>query len=504
MFLALSAMCFSAHCADYYWVSNSGPTGQFPSADAACRAAYEQWTTWDVQANPTRIPLPYRAPYAYRETLFVCDLKDTTSLTGMPAGGQDLISRGGNSCPSNETYNSASGACESPDDLLPRKQLGLPKDILGGPNDCHGNPINGSTGNKFQEEYDYQDAGGELEFARIYNGADGQWRHSYSTSIYVGSSSIALTFEDGRSSLFMLTGTVATAEPTELGQLNKVGTQWVYTSPANEQFSFDAQGRLVRLQLANGKAQALTYTALSDGSTKVTVVDSQGRSISFREATDHRPLSLAAFGLAATYGYNGFNELSTVNYAWTNKSATRIYLYEDARNQGWLTGIIDERGVRYATWHYDDQGRAISSEHASAAEKVMLSYNSDGSTTITNALGHVTTNRYQVIQGIKHIASVEGQPATGCPASNSSYTYTAVGQVATKTDALGHVAAYTYDTQGREIQRVEAQGTPQVRTTVTTWHGATFLPETVVTAGRTTTYTYDVQNRLLSTSSRSN
>jgi YD repeat-containing protein len=215
-------------------------------------------------------------------------------------------------------------------------------------------------------------------------------------------------------------------------------------------------------------------------------------------------LSLAAFGLAATYGYNGFNELSTVNYAWTNKSATRIYLYEDARNQGWLTGIIDERGVRYATWHYDDQGRAISSEHASAAEKVMLSYNSDGSTTITNALGHVTTNRYQVIQGIKHIASVEGQPATGCPASNSSYTYTAVGQVATKTDALGHVAAYTYDTQGREIQRVEAQGTPQVRTTVTTWHGATFLPETVVTAGRTTTYTYDVQNRLLSTSSRSN
>ena len=371
---------------------------------------------------------------------------------------------------------------------------------MGGPNDCHGNPINGFTGNKFQEEFDYQDSDGELHFARIYNGADGQWRHSYSAFLYVGSSSISLTFDDGRSSLFTLANAVATAEPTELGHLNKVGTQWQYTSPSNEQLSFDAQGRLVRLQRADGKAQTLTYTALSDGSTRIAVVDSQGRSINFREATDHRPLSLTVSAMTVTYTYNAFNELVTVAYTWPSKSTKRTYLYEDSRNQGWLTGIVDERGVRYATWHYDDQGRAISSEHANGVEKVALSYNADGSTTITNALGHITTNHYQVIQGIKHITSVEGEPAAGCPASNSSYTYNAVGQVATKTDALGYVTAYTYDNLGRETQRVDAQGTPQERATTTTWHGTSFLPETVTTSDRVTTYTYDTQNRLLSTS----
>jgi YD repeat-containing protein len=109
------------------------------------------------------------------------------------------------------------------------------------------------------------------------------------------------------------------------------------------------------------------------------------------------------------------------------------------------------------------------------------------------------TYRYQVIQGIKHITSIEGETAAGCPASNSSYTYNAIGQVATKTDALGHITAYTYDTLGRETQRVEAQGTPQARTTTTTWHGSSFLLETVTTSDRVTTYTYDDKNRLLST-----
>jgi YD repeat-containing protein len=197
---------------------------------------------------------------------------------------------------------------------------------------------------------------------------------------------------------------------------------------------------------------------------------------------------------------NGFRLLTGATYSQGGKQWSRQYLYEDAAYPAALTGITDERGVRYATWHYDAQGRAISSEHANGAEKVTLTYNDDGSTTVTNALGHAVTYRYQVIQGIKHITSIEGEPAAGCPASNSSYTYNTIGQVATRTDALGHITAYTYDTLGRETQRVEAQGTPQARTTTTTWHGTSFLPETVTTADRVTTYTYDTQNRLLSTS----
>jgi YD repeat-containing protein len=187
---------------------------------------------------------------------------------------------------------------------------------------------------------------------------------------------------------------------------------------------------------------------------------------------------------------------------WGNHSTTRSYLYEDTQHPTSLTGIVDERGVRFATWHYDSQGRAISSEHANGAEKVSLDYQADGSVVVTNALGHHVTYRYQVIQGIKRVTAIEGEPAAGCPASNSTYTYTARGQIETKTDAVGTVTAYEYDTQGRETKRVEAKGTPQERAIATTWDPTQFLPLTITTPDRVTTYTYDAQGRLLSTSAR--
>jgi len=204
--------------------------------------------------------------------------------------------------------------------------------------------------------------------------------------------------------------------------------------------------------------------------------------------------------MAITYTLGTNNVITKVAKAWGNHSTTRTYVYEDTNNPTLLTGIIDERGIRFATWHYDAQGRAISSEHANGAEKVTLAYQADGSVVVANSLGHNVTYRYQVIQGIKRVTAIEGEPTVGCPASNSSYTYTARGQVETKTDALGTVTAYEYDTQGRETKRVEAKGTPQERTITTTWDTTRFLPVTVTTPDRVTTYTYDTQGRLLSTS----
>lgn len=75
--------------------------------------------------------------------------------------------------------------------------------------------------------------------------------------------------------------------------------------------------------------------------------------------------------------------------------------------------------------------------------------------------------------------------------------------MATRTDALGHVTAYSYDTQGRESKKIEAQGTPDERATTTTWDGTSFRPATVTTADRVTSYTYDADGRPLSTTVRS-
>ena len=56
-----------------------------------------------------------------------------------------------------------------------------------------------------------------------------------------------------------------------------------------------------------------------------------------------------------------------------------------------LTGVLDENGVRYATYAYDTQGRAQSTEHANGVERYTLSFNGDGTTTVVTPLNETRT-----------------------------------------------------------------------------------------------------------------
>ena len=80
----------------------------------------------------------------------------------------------------------------------------------------------------------------------------------------------------------------------------------------------------------------------------------------------------------------------------------------------YLIGIIDENNNRFAVYGYDAQGRAISTEHAGGAQQATLAYNTDGSTTVTDALGTVRTYAFQTINGInKNTLSSNLAPAAG-------------------------------------------------------------------------------------------
>ncbi|MWK60059.1 RHS repeat protein [Pseudomonas otitidis] len=205
-------------------------------------------------------------------------------------------------------------------------------------------------------------------------------------------------------------------------------------------------------------------------------------------------------GTSVSYTYNSIRRLTTVTTTRDSVVSSQTYHYEDTRNPNLLTGITDERGIRYATWTYDDQGRAISSEHAGGAEKVTVAYNADGSSTVTNALGKRTTYRFQTIQGIRRITAIEGEPSANCPNSNATFTYDDRGLVKTRTDNKGHVTTFDYNDRGLEVSRTEAYGTPQARTVITEWHPTLFLPLTVTEPDRVTTYRYDDQGRQLSQS----
>ncbi|WP_339494159.1 RHS repeat protein [Pseudomonas sp. RA_105y_Pfl2_P56] len=186
-----------------------------------------------------------------------------------------------------------------------------------------------------------------------------------------------------------------------------------------------------------------------------------------------------------------------MNSVFQQSSQIKKYLYEDDHDSRLLTGIIDERGIRYATWTYDSIGRAISSEHSQGAERVDIQYHSDESVTVSNALGKGTTYNFGYFQGIKHITSIIGEPTTDCPKSNSTFSYDERGLLTSQTDSKGVTTLYTHNDRGLETSRTEASNTPESRTT-TEWHDTQPLPLKIKQPTRSIQYTYDAEGRRLS------
>lgn len=353
-----------------------------------------------------------------------------------------------------------------------------------------GNPVNLTTGNKFQREVDY--ASHELMFSRFYNSSDGRWRHSYSARLLVSSWFMTLVRSDGRETYFRVNNGVVESPKEELGFVSKLDNGWVYYDPIGIRYYFNQYGTLVRKETYGG------YEALIRESGLTTVANEKGNSLFFAENDLGQPTRVGTDDVEILYSYNADNQLSGVTTLRGSHSSSVSYFYEDDRNPKLLTGITDERGVRYATWSYDELGRALSSEHADGADRVEVSYNDDSSSTVTNELGKKTTYRFQTIQGIKRITAIEGEPSPNCPSSNSTFTYDDRGLLKTKTDNKGIVTTYVYNDRGLEITRTEASGSVQARTVTTEWHPSLYLPLAVTESDRITRYQYDDQGRQLS------
>lgn len=360
-----------------------------------------------------------------------------------------------------------------------------------------GNPISIGDGNKFQSELDYFNGiSPGITFSRSYNSIDGLWRHNFSAHLRVYQNKIIVVTENGRESLFVISGESITGLPVERGALVKKGSGWVYTTEDNQTYTFEKYGRLIKWNRAPGIEYTIVHSALLG----FTVTDSLGQSIYITEDYLHQPLSLRATGLTIQYEYNANQRLSQLTRTRGGQAEQRRFHYEIPNKPNLLTGITDERGVRFATWTYDDRGRASSSEHAGGVERTYVTYNTDGSRTVTNELGKKTIYSFVSIDGIKRTSTIEGEPSADCPMSNSTFTYDARGLLKTKTDNKGHLTTYDYNDRGLEVSRTEAAGTPQARTVTTDWHPTLFLPVTVTEPSRITHYTYDDQGRQLSQS----
>ena len=198
-----------------------------------------------------------------------------------------------------------------------------------------------------------------------------------------------------------------------------------------------------------------------------------------------------------TYKYDDRHNLAAVSYP---DGTSKHYHYEDNHYGHLLTGITDENGNRFATWAYDNQGRAILSEHAGGAERVEFTYNNDGSTTVTDANGAQRTYHFVIARNTLKVSHITGDQCKTCPNGHiQAYTYDSSGFIATETDWEGHITHYTRDPQGRELTRIEAYGTPEARTISTLWNTALNKPAQITYPDRKEIYTYNEQGLLIKT-----
>ena len=315
-------------------------------------------------------------------------------------------------------------------------------------------------------------------------------------------------------------------------QLNAAGgiTEWTYTTEDMEVEHYNPVGQLISITDRAGQTTTLSYsdgsatlpnggyvldatgaptTAILPAGRLIRITDAYQHSINLGyDASSHIVKMTDPAGGIYGYAYDVNNNLVSVTYP-DNK--TKQYLYENATYPHALTGITDENGNRFATYAYDSNGRAISTEHAGGAERAALTYNT-GSTDITDAIGTVRTQTYQVVQGVLKVGGTTQPGGSGCGASASNMTYDTNGNIASRTDFNGNLTTYVYDL-ARNLETSRTEGlttagakTAATRTINTTWNATYRLPASITeqdTSGasavtlRTTSFTYDPSGNLL-------
>lgn len=372
--------------------------------------------------------------------------------------------------------------------------------------ETRGNPINASWGNKCQVEV--INANSHLPHVMIYNSYGNPsaasapyWGYRHGMRLHLADDGKSLTAmrSDGKGYVFVKKNTdwVGPADlPARLLEettADGVRAGWRYFSANDDTEQYSAEGLLLKIVDRKGVAENIIrwspkYFSVitSHWDHYIYIVNDQGRlTYSFRPFYDQ----------GTRYSYNATGNLNKITYA---DDASKTFLYENASFPYALTGIIDENGKRYATWQYDEQGRAVSSEHANGVDKVTLSYSGTGTTSVTYANGATETltfgSYYQV-----PLLKTKSQLCVGSCASvpTETYGFDSIGNRTSHKDFGGTETRYTYDSRRRETSRIEAYGTSQARTTTTNWHTTLHLPLKISEPNRTIDFKYDANGNLL-------
>ncbi|HEY9199455.1 MAG TPA: RHS repeat-associated core domain-containing protein [Gammaproteobacteria bacterium] len=377
-----------------------------------------------------------------------------------------------------------------------------------GGGNCVGNPIGPASGNKRHQESDFS-IGRALVFGRYYQSSSyvptaslgKQWRNNFDRKIATFANRFAYIYRaDGKGYTYELINSIWIPDPDIIDKLEHLtdpnGTPigWRYTTSDGEVELYNATGTLQSITDINGNTQTLTY----DTQNRLDRVDTNtGEYLIFGYDTNNRIATLTDH--TSRQWHYRYDALGNLEYVDNPDGTSKRHHYEDSRFPHALTGITDERGIRYATYGYDAEGRANLSTHAGNAQRVDIVYNTDGTRTVTNSRGQASTYDTAVQLGVALVTDITGPGCSTCGTGNTSYNYDPANNNLLSKTENGVTTQYgDYDSKGQYGYKIEAVGTPQQRRTDYTYdarfyHKITTITEPSVAPGqnKVTTYTYD-------------
>jgi RHS repeat-associated protein len=408
------------------------------------------------------------------------------------------------------------GNCEFLSDYDPSEYDDPPNE------ECLGNPCSPATGRKMQTFVDYEAPG--LRFVRTWRSEvapptayAGHWTTHFGTSVqwqavlpwgWTHNFAMKLFFEGSDLiALFRPDGAYVGVEETAAGSGIYIA---IDGSGIQARGSYNTD---ITVYLPDGGKEVYEYVSCS-GSPPVTghrleqVVDASGRVTQLQFAPTcnvvAQPIAIVGpFGHTLQIQYN--TTLSeprpfikrlvdaagqNIDFVYANKTVSPYkdtllqtvtyqdgsaiqFLYGDNRaiNRRLLTGLTDEEDIQYASFAYDDQGRATNTQRAGGYFEWDFVYNTDETTSATDANSVSSTYAYQSSLGRQ---GVIGDVARS--GSERSKTNETSGQyrLLTSTDERGVTTSYDYDLY-HLTSMTEADGASDVTPRTTSY---TYLNDT--------------------------
>ena len=397
---------------------------------------------------------------------------------------------------------------------------------------CDANPIDISTGNKYQAQVDFVGSGRlPLRIERHYNskGAafamnDGVFGPGWSSNLSAKVGAIDLAEPGDSPAIDRVIVVTETGTRIALESVN--GATWTRESGQEVTFDIDdSNGHwywydrgTIRIYYPTGLLYIVgnefgdTLTYEYDTNERLDkIVHSSGREIDISYDSQGRVSTIKDPGnLTYKYFYDTAGNLSRVEKPIGGSAYDKVYYHYGTGSAAHRLYVVRHKSNvnrQYAKFLYNSAGRAIQSSHGATengdgVDITQIAFGTETSTTAqrttTNPLGKDTNYTFEFIGGKLRATDVDGVASANCLASDTSYTYTSIGRYDEVTDAEGNKTKFTYDSYGNIKSIATGYGTSSVRTTTYDWDTGLGKVTKITAPLLETTIDYDAAGRMKS------